>query len=150
MKRLVIAFSLLLPACDRQPEAPPSGNRLVLSLGGPQASLQKRLALHARGRQAPAPQPQSDPAPDPQPDPGTPPRPQPDPVEDPPRPQPQPTPEPSPYRVVRLPHGKTLYRLCVEQLGDGSRWKEVAALNGWREQDLSRLPDDQPVKLPRR
>lgn len=53
-------------------------------------------------------------------------------------------------RRVTLRQGQTLYRLAVEHLGDGKRWREIAALNGWSESDLANLPANTEVALPAR
>ncbi len=64
-------------------------------------------------------------------------------------PEPEITPEPvAQVRTVILGRGETLYGLCRSQLGDGSRWKEVAQLNGWSEAQASNLSVGTRVKLP--
>ena len=64
-----------------------------------------------------------------------------------PKPAPKHEEEPS-FRVVTLAAGETLYGLCRAQLGDGQRWKEVAALNGWSLARAAKLTAGQAVKLP--
>jgi hypothetical protein len=56
----------------------------------------------------------------------------------------------APARRVRLRAGQTLYRLACEHLGDGKRWQEIAALNGWSESDVASLRADTEVALPPR
>jgi len=41
-----------------------------------------------------------------------------------------------------------LGELCAEELGSASRWREVATLNGWTEDEVTRLPPNTAVKLP--
>ena len=58
-------------------------------------------------------------------------------------------PEPDPReRVVRLPEGWTLSKLCEVELHDSSRWREIAALNGWTEEQCNRLSAGEKVRLP--
>lgn len=53
-------------------------------------------------------------------------------------------------KTVRLRRGQNLYRVALEQLGDGSRWREIAKLNGWSERDIANLAADTPIRLPAR
>lgn len=52
------------------------------------------------------------------------------------------------WREVPLAPGQTLSQLCAAELGSAARWREVAALNGWTEAEVSRLPSGVAVKLP--
>ena len=52
------------------------------------------------------------------------------------------------FQVITLAAGETLYGLCQRHLGEGQRWKEVAALNGWSQARVAKLPAGQEVKLP--
>ncbi|MFO1052893.1 MAG: hypothetical protein U1F36_11815 [Planctomycetota bacterium] len=52
------------------------------------------------------------------------------------------------YRTVRLGAGESLSKLCARVLGDSSRWREIAELNGWSEADLRRLAEGTDVRLP--
>ncbi|MEZ5965552.1 MAG: hypothetical protein R3F56_17085 [Planctomycetota bacterium] len=53
-------------------------------------------------------------------------------------------------RKATLTAGKTLYALAREHLGDGERWREIAAMNGWTDDDVARLPAGVEVALPAR
>lgn len=147
----------LIAACDGGVHAGGRQDVLVLELGGNRPSL--RQDLLARGiavalphpvravDPAPAPivEPQDRPAPDePGPqigeDPVAPPTPGPE--------VPPPAPESGGFRVVKLKRGQTLMHLSKEHFGTTRRWKEIMALNGWSEAQVSRLPADQDVKIP--
>ncbi|MGA0869921.1 MAG: hypothetical protein ACO3UM_13420 [Planctomycetota bacterium] len=52
------------------------------------------------------------------------------------------------WREVRLAPGQTLSQLCAAELGSAGRWKEVATLNGWSEDQVRRLPAKTLVRLP--
>jgi hypothetical protein len=52
------------------------------------------------------------------------------------------------WREVRLAPGQTLSQLCAAELGSAGRWKEVATLNGWSEDQVRRLPAKALVRLP--
>jgi len=54
----------------------------------------------------------------------------------------------APPRRTSLRAGQTLYSLAREHLGDGKRWREIAALNGWSEADVASLPAGVEVTLP--
>lgn len=53
-------------------------------------------------------------------------------------------------KTVKLRRGQNLYRVALEQLGDGKRWREIAALNGWSEREIANLAPDIPIRLPAR
>jgi hypothetical protein len=53
-------------------------------------------------------------------------------------------------KTVKLRRGQNLYRVALEQLGDGQRWREIAALNGWSEREIASLAPDTPIRLPAR
>ena len=119
-----------------KPETP-RPDELVIRLGGDAPSLSGRLGLRA----VPARPPRVDPEPRPE----TPSEPVP------PAAEPQPTPAaPAGPRFARLGRGQTLYRLAVEHLGSGARWREIMVLNGWTEDDLAALPAGTRVRLPAR
>ena len=73
----------------------------------------------------------------------------------PPEPEPRtapvaPAPEPAPsFVVVKLARGQTLIHLAKKHLGDGNRFRDILALNGWTEADARRLRENQDVKIPR-
>ncbi len=58
------------------------------------------------------------------------------------------SPKPTRYRTVVLGAGETLAGLCAKHLGDAGRWRQVAELNGWTEDDLRRLSTGTEVRLP--
>ena len=58
------------------------------------------------------------------------------------------TPKPLRFRTVKLGAGQTLTALCGKELGDASRWREVAELNGWSEDELRRLSTGTEVRIP--
>ncbi len=130
---------VFLAACS------PSGNDdrlddpLILELGGNNLhiapELRKRVVL-------PEPAPEPGPAVDPAVDPAVTPEPELPPV-------PGPTPRQQ-YREIALPEGGSLYKLCEDHLGDGSRWKVVAEANGWSENQVRRLPAGTMVRIPLR
>ncbi|MBX3461944.1 MAG: hypothetical protein KF830_02150 [Planctomycetes bacterium] len=50
--------------------------------------------------------------------------------------------------VVLLERGETLIHLAKKHLGNGNRFREILAANGWTEAEARRLPAGQPVKVP--
>lgn len=131
-----------LAACGRPVPAPPGGDTLVLELGGAQGSL--RQALVAAGVAAPAAPPGA---------PTVPPPADPAPRRDGgpeavPAVAPAPPPAQPDHIVVELGRGETLIHLAKKYLGDGNRFREILAANGWTERDARRLPAGQAVKVP--
>ncbi len=53
------------------------------------------------------------------------------------------------HLVVTLAPGQTLIHLARKHLGDGNRFREILALNGWSDADSRRLQAGQRVKVPR-
>lgn len=140
-------FAGLLAACAQRAEAAAGDGVLVLEVGGDGASL--RAALRSAGvepaapavvaalgdapgagdgrlpeavRSAPVPAPRA--------------------------PAPPPNEEPS-WFTVTLADGQTPIHLARKHLGDGNRFREILALNGWDENDARRLQPGQAVKIPR-
>lgn len=132
----------------------PSPDDLVLELGGASPSLRAALLrLATKGAPStptPTPVPQGQPEVGGTPTPAVTPRVEPPPRIEPPPPVEPPPPAAPPPRTVRLPAGGTLYALAREHLGDGNRWPEITALNGWTEARAARLPVGTEVKLPPR
>lgn len=62
----------------------------------------------------------------------------------------EPPPEPAPpaWFEVLLAEGQTPIHLARRHLGDGNRFREILALNGWSEDDARRLRPGQKVKIP--
>ena len=50
--------------------------------------------------------------------------------------------------VVALGRGQTLIHLAKKHLGNGNRFREILARNGWTEAEARRLPEGQLVKIP--
>ena len=154
---LVLACSWCLTGCGDHAGAAASPDRLVLEVGGEHGSL--RAALRAAGVEV-APdreRPRTQPDPAAPGDAGTEPPPTAeDPAHDPARPG-EPTPPAGPARaasepdhvVVTLARGQTLIHLARQHLGDGNRFREILALNGWSEPDSRRLQAGQRVRIPR-
>jgi nucleoid-associated protein YgaU len=118
-----------------------AGDRLVLEVGGSQHSL--RAALLAAGvRVEPAKgeggdggertgDARSEGLPEPvQPD------------------EPPPPPAAPAWFEVVLADGQTPIHLARKHLGDGNRFREILALNGWSEDDARRLRPGQKVRIP--
>ena len=116
-------------------------NQMDLTLGGNNPSLRRDLAkidgiLGLAPKQKYEPNPATEPVPEPVPGPA-------------PEPEPEPEPKPKPeWRVVTLGQGETLWGLAVAHLGEGSRWRDIARLNGWSEAQAELLRAGTRVKLP--
>lgn len=140
MRSLVAALGFLGCAvgggCSKPAAAALRPDVLVLEVGGDYESL--RRALVAAGVPVapvvePGPQPGVDPATE---------------VAPPPAPPTEPAPVVADHIVVPLGRGETLIHLAKKHLGDGNRFREILAANGWSERDARRLPEGQPVKIP--
>jgi nucleoid-associated protein YgaU len=117
-------------ACAQPAEPDPGRDTLWLEVGGPHDSLRQALVAAgvtpAESAAVPA-GPLVEPAP---------------------VPQPAETAVPADHIVVSLERGQTLIHLAKQHLGDGNRFREILAANGWTEQDARRLRAGQPVKVP--
>jgi nucleoid-associated protein YgaU len=131
-------------SCACSPEQPVQAARdgmLVLEVGGDHGSLQKALVAagavvappHELGARADEPIVQGIEQIEPLPSPEDPP-----PIEAP----------PADHIVVRLERGQTLIHLARKHLGNGNRFREILAFNGWSERDARKLPEGQLVKVP--
>jgi nucleoid-associated protein YgaU len=151
-----------LGACSEGRAAATAESRLVLEVGGQHASLRRTLIAggvevappqrlrteaespdaDAAGGEAAAPPPESPraAAPDPTSAKG-------EPV--PPTPPPAPPASEESFFHVKLANGQTLIHLARKHLGDGNRFREILALNGWTEAQSRRLAEGQRVKIPR-
>ncbi|HZN37485.1 MAG TPA: hypothetical protein VFD82_01710 [Planctomycetota bacterium] len=151
MRRVLSGLSCVLPGllgCTSSDGAPkPSDGVLILEVGGEQPSLREALAAHgvivAPARllrpEDPAPVSSGEESP-------------PEPDEPPPKSQSKPVAPPEPaesFVVVKLARGQTLIHLAKKHLGDGNRFRDILALNGWTEADARRLRENQDVKIPR-
>nr|PZN50824.1 MAG: peptidoglycan-binding protein LysM [Bacteroidota bacterium] len=56
--------------------------------------------------------------------------------------------EKKPPRIYRLKRGDTLWGLAKRFLGSGTRWREIARLNGIKDSQVRRLPIGLKVKIP--
>jgi 5'-nucleotidase len=142
---------LALAGCGGRTEVRALGEDvLVLELGGDHARLGDAVAA-TRRRAAPpqeAPPPAQQAAP--QAVPAQPPEPAKAAAAEATRPVAEPArSEPAAVRTVTLAPGQTLYRIAATHLGDGQRWRELAAANGWSEDEIGRLPAGTTVRLPR-
>lgn len=156
---LLVAAWCGCSGCGREAAAPPVGDGvLVLEVGGANASL--RASLLARGIGVEPPHSLVPAVPSAAVDPdgafGEPTAPVPAP-EDAPRPagsapaaEPPtaPIPERPRFTTVELGKGETLIHLAKRHLGDGRRYAEILALNGWSDADARRLRAGQAVKIP--
>lgn len=59
--------------------------------------------------------------------------------------RPQTRPQPKTHVLKR---GDTLWTIAKKHLGDGSRWREIANLNGIKDSQVTRLPVGMQIKLP--
>jgi hypothetical protein len=131
-------------AASRSPDG-----TLRLELGGAQGSL--REALSAAGVRVtpkrvrstpPEPeQPAAEPTPSPLP------RASPSASEPAPGPQAAPAPRED-FKIVVLERNQTLIHLAKIHLGNGNRFREILAANGWTEADARRLREGTKVKVP--
>jgi nucleoid-associated protein YgaU len=157
---VLLAVLVGVAACGGDPAIAPTGDgALVLEVGGGQPSL--RQALERAGLPVPprvdlatpvaapsAPEGEPVPAGDAsaarQQDGASPPA----------QPQPQPQQPPASasdttHVVVTLAEGQTLIHLARKHLGDGNRFREILALNGWTESESRRLKPGTKVKVPK-
>jgi nucleoid-associated protein YgaU len=152
---LVLAVMAAAAACGGGSAAPTNGDgALVLEVGGGQPSL--RRALERAGLVVPPPIELSQAAAEPPPPPRSA---KPDePAAAPPAPPPGATPIPDAkpnalaepaHTVVTLAEGQTLIHLARKHLGDGNRFREILALNGWTEAESRRLKAGTKVKVPK-
>lgn len=161
--RLSVLLSGVLVACGQPAPSRPGANTLVLEVGGDHGSLRRSLVAAGVAVEA-SHRLRSDPAVA-APDPATgaavgpsaapqqtpprqegPPAPLPTPAPEPVDPAPQPEPD---HLVVRLQRGQTLIHLAKKHLGNGNRYREIMACNGWNDADTRRLKEGQEVKIPR-
>ena len=151
MRRVLSGLSCVLlglPGCTNSDGAPkPSDGVMILEVGGEQSSLRAALAAHgvtvapARLLRAEdhasvsaggeSPSERDEPRPESQGKPVAPPEPA------------------ESFVVVKLARGQTLIHLAKKHLGDGNRFRDILALNGWTEADARRLRENQDVKIPR-
>ena len=154
MRRVLSVLSCVLlgsPGCTSSDGVPkPSDGVLVLEVGGEQPSLREALVAHAvtvapaRLLRSEVPAPVSKGGASAERD-GSP-------HETPPEPRSKPVVSPEPaesFVVVKLARGQTLIHLAKKHLGDGNRFRDILALNGWTEADARRLRENQDVKIPR-
>lgn len=133
-----LTLSLVGSSCGAREAQPDPENVMVLELGGSHPLLRQRLALPEK---APDPVPAAavaEPGPQPDPRPRT------------SAPAQASTPAAPRYREVVLGKGETLIGLCRRWLGDGNRWREVAALNGISEDEVQRLRIGARLRFPPR
>lgn len=154
MRRVLTGLSCVLLGslgCTSSDGAPkPSDGVLVLEVGGEQPSLREALVAHGvtvapfillrREGSAAVPAREETPSERGEPSPG--PESRTRPVAPPPEPA-------ESFVVVKLARGQTLIHLAKKHLGDGNRFRDILALNGWTEADARRLRENQDVKIPR-
>ena len=144
-----------MAACSGGGATPTGGDGLmVLEVGGDHPSLRRDLQKAGLAVPAPidlAPAPVSvPPADDPRtapPSGAAPPTPTPAPAPAPTRSEPEPA--PADYTTVTLGEGQTLIHLARKHLGDGNRFRDILALNGWSEAESRRLKPGTKVKIPK-
>lgn len=129
----------------------PIDGTLRLEVGGMQGSLREALSaagvVMAPAKHVRAVEPEPDPSgePSPMPTPATAHEPTP-PV---PAPAVSPPAEPAErFRIVVLGRGQTLIHLAKIHLGNGNRFREILAANGWTEAQARRLPEGTKVRVP--
>lgn len=144
-RRMLVAwsFAVVAGACAEGAEAKYSDGALVLEVGGQQASL--REALRAAGVRMPRTGTEPEDRRDAEPRDNAAPARSVAPSDAPP----STPPVEEPWFVVSLADGQTLIHLARKHLGDGNRFRELLALNGWSEADSRRLRVGQQVKIPR-
>ena len=154
-----------LSGCSAEAKTSSVDGTLVLELGGQHASLRESLraagivlevpaaggpVVDTERGDAPSPRTAADPvAPTPAHDGGAAPEPrEPQQAQQaPPEPPPPALTEPT-FTVVELRQNETLMLLARRHLGDGNRYREIMALNGWSDAQSRRLATGTKVKIP--
>ena len=147
---LVSLAAVAVVACGASEAASrPVDGTLRLEIGGAQGSLREALSAagvpvtHRKRLRTVATEPQHDaveppPSPTPQP-------PAPAPGVDKPAP---PVPPAATFKIVVLERNQTLIHLAKIHLGNGNRFREILAANGWTEDQARRLAEGTKVKVP--